>query len=98
MASYERMENQFGDAKRAVSYLPKNMRVRQLSGPENFLQAAAQGLQAGIAPKVPAATTAEKAADTDAAKGAVSIDIPYIPIAIGISVVVGAFFLLKKKK
>jgi len=94
MAHYEQMKNQFGDAKRAVNYLPKNMRSRFGQLPEDLggkIATVTSAIAAGVAklepPKAP-----------EPPKAAVSVDIPYIPVVLGSLVVIGAYFLLKKKK
>lgn len=94
MAHYEQMANQFGDSKRAVNYLPKNMRPHLGQLPEDLggkIATVTSAIAAGAAklenPKPP-----------EASKSAVSVDIPYVPVVAGVIVVIGAFYLLKKKK
>lgn len=90
MAHYERMENQFGDSKRAVNYLPKNMRGRFGQLPED--------LGGRIATVTSAIAAGAAKLETPKAKAVVSVDIPYIPVVLGSVVVIGAYFLLKNKK
>lgn len=92
MASYERMENQFGDAKRAINYLPKNMKSH-LGQAEDLgakIATVTSAVEAGAArlrsPQTPA----------PAPTSAVSVDIPYIPMVLGVGAVVGLYLLLKK--
>jgi len=100
MAHYEQMANQFGDAKRAVNYLPKNMRshlgqadtLNRVTSVANTVAAGAQQLSQPLAVVTEAVTAAKDAAAPT--KSAVSVNIPYISIVLGVLAVV---FLLKKK-
>jgi hypothetical protein len=89
------MGEQFGDAKRAVNYLPKNMRSRLGQTADDLAQ---------IGKKMTAVTTA---AETVARKmenpvppavpaKAVSVKIPYTPIALGIAAVLAVVIFSQK--
>jgi hypothetical protein len=84
---YVNMGEQFGDAKRAVNYLPKNMRSRlgqtaddlaQIGKKMTAVTTAAEAVARKMENPVPPAAPAVKA---------VSVKIPYTPIALGIAAV-----------
>lgn len=92
MSRYERLGDQFKDSRNAARMLPRGMR-RGLGQAEDLgskIKLVANAVAAG-------AEVLEKPATPPAPAAAVSVDIPYVPVAIGVIAVVAAFYFLKKK-
>ena len=88
---YERLSDQFTDSQNAVNLLPKNMRSPLGQLPEDLgskiaaiSSAVGTGAEKLAPPKAPEAT-----------KKVISVEMPYIPMALGVAVVVGLFFLFR---
>jgi len=92
---YEQMSNQFGDSKRAVNFLPKNMRSHLGQMPGDLgskIAAVTTAVEAG-ALNPPSAPTAAPAPT----KAAISVDIPYTPIVAVVALIAVAAIIYSKK-
>ena len=90
LGSYERLGDQFQDSRNAARILSRNMRgLGQTEDLGSKIKLVANAVAAG-------ASALETPAP--ASGPAVSVDIPYVPIGLGILAVVAVFYFLKKKK
>ena len=92
--AYERLGDQFQNSRAAVKMLPKQFRSRLGQLPEDLgskIMTVTKAIEAGAAtlekPKAPVAEPTK----------AVSVDIPYIPVALAVVGIIGIVLLLRKK-
>jgi len=85
---YVNMGEQFGDSKRAVNFLPKNLRSRLGQSSDDMAQMGSK-LRTVTTVVEAAAAKMEKppVAPVPPVKSAVSVNIPYTPIALGIAAI-----------